>query len=85
MEVHEPRVEILDLRTMKVVAVVEVVSPSNKARRAGPALVPAKTAGSPCGQIHLIEIDLLRSGRHVLRIPRWCVQESAALRLSGMR
>ncbi len=26
-------------------------------------------------KIHLIEIDLLRRGRHVLRIPRWCVQE----------
>ena len=51
MEVHEPRVEILDLTDHeKVVAVVEVVSPSNKRLGPGRRLVPAKTAGSPCGQ-----------------------------------
>ena len=76
VQVHEPRVEILDLTDHeKVVAALEVVSPSNKRVGLGRRSYGRKQREVLADKIHLIEIDLLRSGRHVLHIPRWCVQE----------
>jgi hypothetical protein len=70
LEVREHFVEILDTyRAMKAVTVLEVVSPTNKAAGVGRDAYRAKqreTLGSEC---HLIEIDLLRRGRHVVAVP----------------
>ena len=72
VEVQEAYIEILDRYAgMRVVTVIELVSPSNKARGAGRRLYRAKRRETLAGERHLVEIDLLRRGRHVLSVPRW--------------
>ena len=72
LEVHESRIEILDAyNEMKLVALIEVVSPTNKAVGPGRASYQAKQAETLARECHLIEIDLLRRGRHVVAIPEW--------------
>jgi hypothetical protein len=69
LEVHEHYVTILDCHQgMRVVAVVEVVSPSNKAAGAGRKSYQEKQQETLASESHLIEIDLLRRGRHVLAV-----------------
>ena len=76
LEVHETRIEILDsYNEMKLVALIEVVSPTNKAAGPGRTSYQAKQAETLARECHLIEIDLLRRGRHVLAIPDWRVLE----------
>jgi hypothetical protein len=72
LEFHEGRVEILDAYDdMKLVALIEVVSPTNK--RAGPGRVSyrAKQKEILARDCHLVEIDLMRRGRHVVAVPEW--------------
>ncbi|QDV32245.1 DUF4058 family protein [Tautonia plasticadhaerens] len=71
-EIREGFVEILPAREPdRVVAVIELLSPSNKAAGStGRASYQAKQAeilGSPA---HLIEIDLLRDGEHTVAVSR---------------
>jgi hypothetical protein len=76
LEIHEARIEILDAyNEMKLVALIEVVSPANKA--AGPGRVSFKTKQEQtlARDCHLIEIDPIRRGRHVVCIPQWRVRE----------
>ncbi|MBY0524581.1 MAG: DUF4058 family protein [Gemmataceae bacterium] len=76
LEIHEPRVEILDTyNNQKLVAVIEVVSPANKAAGPGRESYEAKQREILVRDCHFIEIDLHRRGRHVLSIPDWRVQE----------
>ena len=75
LEVHEARVEILDsYNEMKLVALIEVVSPTNKAAGPGRVSYKAKQAETLARECHLVEIDLLRHGRHVVCIPEWRVK-----------
>jgi hypothetical protein len=75
LEIHETRVEILDAyNAMKLVAVIEVVSPTNKAAGPGRASYLAKQQETLARDCHLIEIDLLRGGRHVVSVPEWRVE-----------
>ncbi len=70
LEIHEPYVEILDLHSgQKIVAVIEVVSPSNKAAGPGRESYLAKQREVLGSTAHLVEIDLLRTGQHVLAVP----------------
>ena len=70
VEVREHFIEILDrLRDQKVVTVIEVVSPSNKAAGHGREAYEAKQSEVLGSEAHLVEIDLLRRGRHVLSVP----------------
>jgi hypothetical protein len=72
VEVHEAYIQILDrYAQMKVVTVIEVVSPSNKSSRSGRRSYMQKQRETLAGDRHLVEIDLLRRGRHVLSIPRY--------------
>jgi hypothetical protein len=72
LEVHETRVEILDLyNDMKLVAIIEVISPTNKAAGPGRESYVQKQQEIWNRDCHLVEIDLLRRGRHVLTIPEW--------------
>jgi hypothetical protein len=72
LELHETRVEILDAyNNMKLVALIEVVSPTNKAAGPGRESYVAKQQETLARDCHLVEIDLLRRGRHVLSIPAW--------------
>ena len=72
--VRETYVAILDLHaSQRVVTVIEVVSPTNKAAGSGRQSYLAKQHEVLSGDVHLVEIDLLRQGPHVLAVP-----ESAA-------
>jgi hypothetical protein len=76
VEVHEAYIEILDRYAgMKVVTIIELVSPSNKKRGAGRRLYRAKQRETLAGPRNLVEIDLLRRGRHILRVPSWRAQD----------
>jgi hypothetical protein len=75
LEIHEKRIEILDsYNELKLVALIEVVSPTNKAAGPGRVSYQAKQAETLARECHLIELDLLRHGRHVLCIPEWRVK-----------
>ncbi len=75
VEINETRVEILDsYNEMKLVALIEVVSPTNKAAGPGRVSYQAKQGETLARDCHLIEIDLLRNGRHVLCVPEWRVE-----------
>jgi hypothetical protein len=75
LEIHETRVEILDAyNELKLVALIEVVSPTNKASGPGRVSYKAKQAETLARDCHLIEIDLLGHGHHVLCIPEWRVK-----------
>ncbi|HUY36790.1 MAG TPA: DUF4058 family protein [Pirellulales bacterium] len=63
-------IEIIDLATgRRVVTVIEVLSPSNKLRGPGRELYEKKQKECRAGGVHLVEIDLLRSGPWVLSVP----------------
>ncbi|CAN5909011.1 DUF4058 family protein [soil metagenome] len=68
--IRETYFAILDLRAgQKVVTVIEVVSPTNKYAGAGRESYLAKQGEVLASDVHLVEIDLLRQGPHVLSIP----------------
>ncbi len=70
LEIHESYATILDRSSgLRVVAVIEVVSPSNKYAGPGRDSYLAKQAEVLASDVHLIEIDLLRTGPHVLAVP----------------
>jgi hypothetical protein len=71
LERHERYIEILDrYRDMRVVTVIELVSPSNKRMGPGRRAYVEKQQATLTSECHLIEVDLLRRGRHVLSVPR---------------
>ena len=75
LEINETRVEVLDAyNEMKLVALIEVVSPSNKAAGPGRVSYRAKQQETIARDCHLVEIDLLRHGRHVLCVPEWRIE-----------
>jgi hypothetical protein len=70
LEINETHLQILDLESGdRVVAVVELVSPTNKYAGPGRDLYVSKQQQVRASQAHLIEIDLLRTGPHVLAVP----------------
>lgn len=75
LEIHQTRIEILDAYNgMRLVAMIEVVSPTNKAAGPGRASYEAKQREARSAECHLIEIDLLRNGRHVVGVPGWRIE-----------
>jgi hypothetical protein len=76
LEIREAFVALLDRQSnRRVVTVIEVVSPSNKYAGIGRNSYTDKQRAVLDISTHLVEIDLLRGGPHVL-----CVPESAARR-----
>lgn len=74
-EIEEAYIEILDMQTdQRVVTVIEVVSPSNKASGDGRELYLKKQREVICSDVHLVEIDLLRTGQHVVSVPEWAAR-----------
>jgi len=70
VEVREHYIEVLDrCQDLKVVTVIEVVSPSNKAPGPGRDAYLAKQREVLGAECHLVEIDLLRRGQHVVSVP----------------
>ena len=79
IEVHESYIEIRALHSGKdVVAVIEVVSPSNKHAGPGRDSYLAKQQEVLASTAHLVEIDLLRAGQHVLAMPEWLARSRAS-------
>ncbi|MBI4612707.1 MAG: DUF4058 family protein, partial [Planctomycetes bacterium] len=69
-EFREPWLEIRDRRGTTVVTVVELLSPSNKARGSnGRREYLRKQREVLESNVHLVEIDLLRAGKWALAIP----------------
>ncbi|MFO0889064.1 MAG: DUF4058 family protein [Isosphaeraceae bacterium] len=63
-------IEIIDIKSgRKVVTVIEVLSPSNKAVGPGRDLYIKKQEELRAGGVGLVEIDLLRGGTRVLAVP----------------
>lgn len=72
LEVRQSRIEILDAyNDMKLVTLIELVSPTNKAAGPGRESYLQKQQEVLDGDCHLVEIDLLRRGDHVLAVPEW--------------
>lgn len=69
IEVRESYVMILDrLSDQSVVTVIELVSPANKAAGPGRVSYVTKQREVLASPTHLVEIDLLRAGQHVLSV-----------------
>ncbi|HEV3115647.1 MAG TPA: DUF4058 family protein, partial [Gemmataceae bacterium] len=67
-------IEIIDLSTRRrIVTVIEVLSPSNKAPGPGRELYEKKQQECRAGGVNLVEIDLLRRGPWALTIPQQLV------------
>jgi hypothetical protein len=79
LEMHEAYLTILDRASgQRIVTLIEVVSPTNKSAGSGRESYKAKQQEVLASDVHLVEIDLLRKGPHVLAIP-----ESTARRRAG--
>ncbi len=70
LELREPYIEILDRESgMRVVTVIELISPTNKYAGPGRDAYLAKQQEVLRSETHLVELDLLRYGPHVLAVP----------------
>ena len=75
LEIHESFLTILDRHSgQRVVTVIEVVSPTNKFPGEGRKSYLAKQAEMRKSDTHLVEIDLLRTGQHVLAVAEWAAR-----------
>lgn len=71
VEVNESYLTILDrFSGLKVVTVIELLSPSNKRRGPGRTLYKQKQRDVLRSDAHLVELDLLRKGRHTVAVPK---------------
>ena len=72
LEIRQPFIEILDRESnMRVVTIIELVSPSNKYAGAGRESYVTKQREVLCSDTHLVEIDLLRRGPHVVAVAEY--------------
>jgi hypothetical protein len=72
LEIHEAYVTILDQHSgQNLVSVIEVVSPTNKYAGPGRDSYLTKQREVRASDVHLVEIDLLRGGPHVLAVAEW--------------
>jgi hypothetical protein len=77
-EVHEGYIAVLDVQSGgRVVTVMEVLSPTNKYAGPGRDSYLAKQEEILRGSVHLVEIDLLRTGPHVLAVPEYAARREA--------
>jgi hypothetical protein len=78
IEVSESYIAIHDRESgLKIVTVIELVSPANKGRGQGRGSYLAKQRQVLRSDAHLVEIDLLRKGRHVLAVPEGMLRRQA--------
>jgi hypothetical protein len=70
LEIHEPYITILDLLSgQRIVTMIEVVSPTNKYAGPGRKSYEMKQKEVLASDTHLVEIDLLRFGPHIVAVP----------------
>lgn len=72
-------IAIIESRSGRVITVIELLSPGNKSSEDRLQEYRAKSREYLAARINLVEIDLLRTGRHILQIP----EEKVPLRLLG--
>ncbi|MFN0051399.1 MAG: DUF4058 family protein [Planctomycetales bacterium] len=65
----ERTIEIIDPRAGRVVTVIELLSPGNKSSEERRSAYRQRNRELIAGGVNLVEIDLIRSGSHVLAIP----------------
>lgn len=76
LDEHESYIEILDRQSgQRVVTIIEVLSPSNKAFGRGRESYKAKQREVLGSTAHLVEIDLLRDGEHTVAVPQSAVEQ----------
>jgi len=76
LEVEETYLTIRDRQSgQRIVTVLEVVSPTNKYAGPGRESYVAKQTEVRRSTAHLVEIDLLRAGPHVVAIPEWAARQ----------
>ncbi|ETX08330.1 DUF4058 family protein [Candidatus Entotheonella palauensis] len=76
LEVEEPYITIRDRQSgQRVITVIEVVSPTNKYAGPGRVSYLAKQTEVRKSTAHLVEIDLLRIGPHVMAVPEWAARQ----------
>jgi hypothetical protein len=68
-EHREPFLEIFDSKSRTLITTVEFLSPTNKSTTKGRRLFERKRKELQAGGVNLVEIDLLRAGRHLLCVP----------------
>ena len=74
LEIEETYLTIRDRQSgQQIVTVIEIVSPTNKYAGPGRTSYMAKQTEVMQSTAHLVEIDLLRTGPHVLAVPEWAV------------
>lgn len=69
VEIREPYVEIFRTSSHQLVTSIEFVSPTNKSTTKGRRLYVKKQRELRQAGIHLVEVDLLRTGRFILDVP----------------
>ncbi|MBI3946850.1 MAG: DUF4058 family protein [Armatimonadetes bacterium] len=67
--IHEGYLEIRDAQSDRVVTVIEVLSPTNKAPGTGRALYLEKQRQVLRSDANLVDVDLLRGGEHTVAAP----------------
>ena len=72
LEIRETYIALLDRESGdRIVTVIELVSPTNKYAGPGRVSYQGKQAEVLASDAHLVEIDLLRNGPHVLAVAEW--------------
>lgn len=75
VEVHQGYIEVYDAESHRLVTGIEFLSPTNKSDKQGRELYLRKQHELREADVHLVEIDLLRGGPHVLDVPQEVVDE----------
>jgi hypothetical protein len=73
-EFREGFVQIYESAGHRLVTSIEFVSPTNKSKNQGRRLYLRKQHELSLGGVNLVEVDLLRRGKHVLKVPSALVQ-----------
>ncbi len=69
VRIREPYIDIHEAGTDRLITAIEFISPWNKSTRQGRMLYRLKQRQCHRQEIHLIEIDLLRRGKHIASVP----------------
>lgn len=76
LEIEETYLTIRDRQSgQRIVTVLELVSPTNKYAGPGRQSYVAKQTEVRRSTAHLVEIDLLRTGPHVMAVPEWAARQ----------
>jgi hypothetical protein len=74
VEIREPFLEIRDVQGHQLVCGIEFLSPTNKTTSKGRKLYRKKQRELRQSRVHLVEVDLIRRGPHMLDVPLHIVE-----------